>query len=436
MYNQREFGMNDTAHTGALDLTDAPELPFALTRILESHGFQRSPALRKLLAYLWKYRDETLSEYAIATEALGRNSLFDAKFDSTVRVQVSRLRHRLDRYYQEEGLHVTERLAIPLGSYKIQLEVVPAAEFRAESIGTSQAAPPDERVAKYRRLGIVLGCLCAVSLIGCAVLAIALVQARPALRQNARQPVAQFWKTFFGNHRATRIVLPTPLFFGFPAGNQHGSIMMRDTLVNDFADGVRSGPVQSVGALLGKPQLADNYTVNSDTFAAIRLERYLDEAGYETSVRSSADSLLQALDEENVIAIGTYGTLSTLKPYLDRMDFGLMPADTAVANRHPRPGEAARIPTVKQSEQRAIWPGVIGLLPGIGAHTRLLVLTARHTSALVSFLTSRNGQDELERIWKANGRPEYYQLIVAAEMDGASLVRFWPVMLHPFFTAR
>src|SRR3954447_10974696 len=101
MYNQREFGMNDTAHTGALDLTDAPELPFALTRILESHGFQRSPALRKLLAYLWKYRDETLSEYAIATEALGRNSLFDAKFDSTVRVQVSRLRHRLDRYYQE-----------------------------------------------------------------------------------------------------------------------------------------------------------------------------------------------------------------------------------------------------------------------------------------------------------------------------------------------
>jgi hypothetical protein len=187
---------------------------------------------------------------------------------------------------------------------------------------------------------------------------------------------------------------------------------------------------------LGKPQLADNYTVNSDTFAAIRLERYLDEAGYETSVRSSADSLLQALDEENVIAIGTSGTLSTLKPYLDRMDFGLVPADAAVANRRPRSGEAAQISTVKQSDRRAIWPGVIGLLPGSGAHTHLLVLTARHTAALISFLTSQNGQDQLDRIWKANGRPEYYQLVVAAEMDGDSLVRFWPVMLHPFFAAR
>jgi len=424
--------MNDTARTSASELDHAPELPVALTRILESHGFERSPALRKLLVYLWQYREETLSEYAIATEALGRNSQFDARFDSTVRVQVSRLRQRLESFYQAEGRHMTERLVIPLGSYKIRLETVDLVHSPSETIGP----PADVRVAKYRRFAIVLGCLSAVLLIGCVALAIALVRARPALRQTAQQPVAQFWKTFFANRRPTRIVLPTPLFFGFPAGNQHGSIMVRDTLVNDFADGTRSAPVQSAIALLGKPSLADNYTVNSDTFAAIRLERYLDAAGYETSVRSSADNLLQALDEENVIAIGTRGTLSTLKPYLDRMDFGLMPADAAVANRRPRPGEAAQISAVKESEQRAIWPGVIGLLPGSGAHTRLLVLTARHTAALVSFLTSRNGQDQLDHIWKANGRPEYYQLIVAAEMDGPSLVRFWPVTLHPFFSAR
>jgi hypothetical protein len=66
----------------------------------------------------------------------------------------------------------------------------------------------------------------------------------------------------------------------------------------------------------------------------------------------------------------------------------------------------------------------------------LLVLTARQTAALVVFLTSRNGQEQLDRIWKANGCPEYYQLVLAAEMDGASLARFWPVMLHPYIAAR
>jgi len=86
-----------------------------------------------------------------------------------------------------------------------------------------------------------------------------------------------------------------------------------------------------------------------------------------------------------VIAIGTRGTLSTLKPYLDRMEFVLMPPDTVVENRRPRAGEPALIPTVKESDQRAVWPGVIGVLPGNGAHTRLLVMTGRHTAALVSF---------------------------------------------------
>jgi hypothetical protein len=46
----------------------------------------------------------------------------------------------------------------------------------------------------------------------------------------------------------------------------------------------------------------------------------------------------------------------------------------------------------------------------------LLVLTARQTAALVVFLTSRNGQEQLDRIWKANGCPEYHQLVLAAEI--------------------
>jgi hypothetical protein len=51
---------------------------------------------------------------------------------------------------------------------------------------------------------------------------------------------------------------------------------------------------------------------------------------------------------------------------------------------------------------------------------------------LVSFLTSSEGLGQLERLWKENGSPEYYEAVVNAEMDGATLVRFWPVAIRPF----
>ncbi len=69
-----------------------------------------------------------INEYAIATEALGRNRLFDARIDATVRVQISRLRQRLDRFYEEEGKDCKERLTIPLGSHHVQLECVGTAQ--------------------------------------------------------------------------------------------------------------------------------------------------------------------------------------------------------------------------------------------------------------------------------------------------------------------
>ena len=101
---------------------NASTLPPLLVSVLESRTFERAPALRMLLAYLWQHRDDSLSEYAIATEALGRPPVFDSKVDATVRVQISRLRQRLEKYYEEQGAQDPERIVIPLGSHQIRIE--------------------------------------------------------------------------------------------------------------------------------------------------------------------------------------------------------------------------------------------------------------------------------------------------------------------------
>ena len=399
----------------------APEF---LALVLESRTFEKSPTLRALLAYLWNHRDLAVNEYGIATEALGRSPNFDPKFDATVRVQISRLRQRLERFYESEGKACTLQLTIPVGTHQVLLKQLAASPIPEIIVDEPEPVKPSNRVA----VALFAACLflAAVS----AVLAIQL--GRVNSRQPAKSPpIPEFWNTFFADGRPTRIVLPTPIFFSF----KNGLIMFRNTEVNQFATSEPTGQFQALKNALGTPELAQNYTVTSDTFASVNLARYFDSAGLPTTVLSSADAPIAALDHENVVALGTWGTLMPFKSYLDRMTFQMQGHEQHVVNLRPQKGEPKESVVVNESTQptnRAIWPGVIALLPGNGGRTHLLILVSRHTSALVSFLTSSKGLEDLHTIWQANGSPEYYEVLVSAEMDGNSLVRFWPVALHPF----
>jgi hypothetical protein len=208
--------------------------------------------------------------------------------------------------------------------------------------------------------------------------------------------------------------------------------MLRDTGVNAFANGENSEQYRMLARSLGQPVLAENYTVTSDTFAAIHLVRYLDQFSRQTTVSSSVDAPLEALDRENAIAVGTWGTLTPLKSYLDRLSFRLGPHEEYVEFRNPAPGEPKRIDLVQESPERRIRPGIIGLVPGNGGRTHLLILASLNTSALVSVLTSSNGLGQLEQMWKSKGSPKYFDVVVNAEESGRNFVRAWPVALHPY----
>ena len=409
-------------------LVEPTPLPESVSCVVQSKSFEKSPTLRVLLTYLWQHRNEPISEYAIATEALGRSSLFNAKTDATVRVQISRLRQRLEKYYEQEGQDCGERLVVPLGSHQVQIEPVNKPVKVVTVLPSARGAHPAEYLAKFP---IILATLCAVLLVTSVSSGVALYRARRSQKQTAVQEVARFWKSFFGNGRQTRIILPTPVFLSF-SPRPGEAVMFRDTTVNDFRERERSEGFQALARLMGHPQLAQNYTVTSDTFASVKLARYLDKSALVTTVLSSADAPLEALDNENVIAIGTWGTLAPLKPYLDRMSLLLGPHEQSVEFKRPLPGDPKRIEWTKESAERSVWPGIIAVLPGPGGRSHLLILGSRHTSALVSLLTSANGLEQLERLWKAKGSPDYYEVAVNSEMNGADLVRFWPVALHPF----
>lgn len=401
-------------------------IPPYVSCVLESRCFEKAQTLRTLLLYLWNHRDQALNEYAIATEALGRNNLFDPKIDATVRVQISRLRQRLERFYEDEGRQATERLVIPLGAHQLQVETVAAPVVDSPLVAIGPSIAPSSRFNPI--LAIAAGTLFII----CCVLGVSLYRAQ----QNQVTPPSppEFWRAFFGNRRPARILFPTPVFFSWtvPKRGPNSTVMFRDTEVNDFEDADRSAAVETLSHKLGAPSLAQSYTVTSDTFAAVRLTRYLDSQGFSPSVMSSASAPLEALDQENVIALGTWGTLRPLQPYLSQMSFELGEHEVFVINRSPGSGEPKRFDVIHESTERAVWPGVIAFLPGRNGKTHLLLLASRHTAALVAFLTSTNGLDQFTRLWRAKGAPRYFELVVAAEMNADQLVRFWPLALHAF----
>lgn len=99
----------------------APELVvLALTAILESEAFRSAPRSRDFLAYIVTEhlagRGHQLGEHAVARHALGRSE-YDSRLNSSVRVQATRLRAALQRYYDAEGVRATIRISLPPGTY-------------------------------------------------------------------------------------------------------------------------------------------------------------------------------------------------------------------------------------------------------------------------------------------------------------------------------
>jgi len=107
-----------------------------LELILASSGFRASESLRRLLRYTVEAalagRSDSLKEYTLGVEALGRAESFDPRQDTIVRVQARKLRERLAAYYADEGNGEPCRIVYRPGSY------APAFTGAHEAIAKSQ----------------------------------------------------------------------------------------------------------------------------------------------------------------------------------------------------------------------------------------------------------------------------------------------------------
>ncbi len=127
----------------------------ALDRMVGSEMFRDSPQLAAFLRFVAEaeLRGESnrIKGYTIGVEALGRGKDFDPQTDPIVRVEATRLRRTIERYYAGPGAGDPVVITISPGSY------VPSFRFRAPAL---QAAEPQTKIAwgkqRFGYIGLAL----------------------------------------------------------------------------------------------------------------------------------------------------------------------------------------------------------------------------------------------------------------------------------------
>jgi len=115
----------------------------AVEAVLESGLLSRAPGMAQILSYVcdqyFQGQANTIKEYNIAVEALGRPADFDQRKDAIVRVEAHRLRKRLAEFYAGRGSGCPVEIQIPPGQYCPQFVVRQAHRSRLAVTGAQPA---------------------------------------------------------------------------------------------------------------------------------------------------------------------------------------------------------------------------------------------------------------------------------------------------------
>src|SRR5579863_6698251 len=148
--------LNNLASANLSEATEAQ-----IDRILRSETFRSAEALRKLLRFLADRLAagdaDQLKEYSVGIDGLGKPADYDPRQDSTVRIQVGRLRHKLAEFYRSEGLNDPYVVEIPKGHFKLSVTPSP---LPAAAIADPGEVLPHKATQRFLIAGLAAACFC------------------------------------------------------------------------------------------------------------------------------------------------------------------------------------------------------------------------------------------------------------------------------------
>lgn len=383
-----------------------------LQRVLASDSFRSAEALRRLLSYLAEAHlsgtDRQLKEYTIGRDVMGKPDNYDPRVDASVRVQVGKLRQRLERYYSTEAPGSPYLLTLPKGHFSLAFdEVAPPPLDEPASL---PIAAPSSGGWKWIALGL-------------AVLVLLLGGILVALWRNGRvvAPLAvaapgefhEFWQPFVDSRKPAIVVLGSPMFVRF---NTH---YFRSPWANEWKDAEKEVPLAELTALLKSPTPPTptyRWTPFGEAAAAFRLAVVLGPLK-DLVLKRSTVLAWEDVRSSNLIFLGPAKFNRQLPDLPIDQDFVI--EQGAIRNLKPRPGEAARYqkPSAPDVEDIPEDYAVITRVRGVTGWGEVLVLASTSTEgtwAAAEYLTTPAAlEDMMKRLRAATGSvPDNYQVVI------------------------
>jgi hypothetical protein len=400
-------------------------------RILESNTFRNSDALRRLLKFLadkmLSGEADQLKEYSVGIDALGKPATYDPRHDSTVRIQVGRLRQKLAEYYRTEGKEDRLIVDLPKGRFKLTCEEsAPVAAVPGNGIYAAPVVTPAEPPPTIAKVPLLRsrGALIFLSVALLAALAwgtLATVQLSRA-RQDAAlfrvmwtPELEQLWKPFLTANRPLLVSIADPPFVQFKGFGAY-----RDLTLNRWEDIIKSPAVTAMRKALNNADLQPNlyYAPMGEVNASFLIGKLLGPRVPALSLLRTSELSWQQLADNNVLFIGApvffENQLRNLPVQLD-----LVNARPGIHNLHPGPGEPALL--VDQLPQGSSEDGEVYVLvthvPGPLRTSDVESFTSNRTpgrlTAVEWFTDPSYARTLVAKMRKPSGEiPRYYQVVL------------------------
>ena len=374
-----------------------------LKQILNSKVLESAPSLRRLFEFLGKKalagEADSLKEYSVGVDALNKLPTYDPRSDASVRVQASKLREKLQTYYETEGREDPLIVDLPKGHYKLEFR------HRDQDNGLASLAAAEAQIKTWRRRALVLGgCLASSLLIAMAAL-IGNAARSTAPPQSWSPDLEAIWRPFLSGGRRVMLSLGTPMFLRFHDG------FFRNTRLND--------PTQLAGAArspllpdyIREPFLASfDYTGGGEACGAVRVNLLLAARGTAVVLQPSNALSWEDIRGNDLIFIGAPKFNVQLLGIPIKQDFVFEGSD--IRNLRPRPGEGA---IFVDSDFEGY--GLVSRLPGLHGNGSIMVVAGNSTEAtraVAEYLSDPRYAAQLVHRLRSNSReiPKYFQAVI------------------------
>lgn len=380
-----------------------------LTRLLQSENLRNSESLRRLLAYLGAAYEEgrgrDLKEYSIGRDVMGKPEDYDPRIDASVRVQISKLRQRLEQYYATEGRESPNRIRLPKGHFELHLEPTPPPDT-----GNTTLASAD----RWRITALALS-----------VIALLLAVALGALWWSGNTPdtdpgvamtseMRLFWEPYMNGERPLTVVLGSPLFIRF-----HSSYF-RDPWVNTWEEAKEQLPLAAMEKALRSETAAaptHRWAPFGEAVAAFRLAQFLSPVRSNVQIRRSSVLSWEHMRSADLIFVGPGKFNPQLRDLPVEQDFIIEAGE--VRNLRPQEGELSvyRRQTAPEVEDIPSDYAVITRIHGAKGWGEILVLastTTEGTWAAAEYVSNPAHMAEMMRKISPDLKsiPERYQVVI------------------------